>query len=127
VLAAAPLFSNGTDHGIGPVGGACGFIRVIGTDPNGAHVDDTYNGCTGSPPPSWTARSVPLFAVVLKHRLAGSWFWTATMSYQGASGTGAAVCPRDHCPMMGSTSVSSTELRSAGGLAPRHLELRPGI
>ena len=125
-LAAAPLFTNGTDHGIGPVPGACGFIRVIGTQPNGAHVDDTYNGCTVNPAPSWTARSVPVFAIVLKHRLTGTWFWTATMSYLGASGTGAAVCPRDKCPM-GTTSGTSAGLPDVGGLVPGHIELTPGI
>jgi hypothetical protein len=125
-LAAAPLFTNGTDHGIGPVAGACGFIRVIGTQPNGAHVDDTYNGCTVNPAPTWTARNVPVFAIVLKNRLTGTWFWTATMSYLGASGTGAAVCPRDKCPM-GTTSGTSSGLRDFGGLAPADFVLTPRI
>src|SRR5207245_11802988 len=58
-LAVEPLFSDGTDHGIGPVAGACGSIRIVGTQPNGWPVDDTYPGCTVKPPPSWTGRSVP--------------------------------------------------------------------
>jgi hypothetical protein len=126
-LAVEPLFSDGTDHGIGPVGGACGSIRVIGTDPNGLHVDDTYTGCTVNPPPSWTAQNVALFAVVLKHRVTGTWFWTATMTWRGASGTGAAVCPRDNCPVDSSLRTLSPSWEASGGLAPGHLELTPRI
>ena len=126
-LSVEPLFSDGTDHGIGPVGGACGSIRVIGTDPNGLHVDDTYAGCTVNPPPSWTARSVPLFAVLLKHRITGTWFWTATMTWQGASGTGAAVCPRDHCPIDSSLRTLSPSGEASRRLDPGRLVLAPRV
>jgi len=122
-LAVEPLFSDGTDHGIGPVAGACGSIRIVGTQPNGWPVDDTYTGCTVKPPPSWTGRSVPVFALVLKHRVTGTWRWTATMTWKGASGTTSAVCPRDNCAI--ASSSGRVVKQTSGGHVPRHLVLTP--